>query len=298
MPPVDLSFASYVAARKGANSARVREGGYYAYGADRRVRSVLDSLRPVTLAVEATLRFWQSVGRNSLLSSAVRVGPKQFPRIHALAERCAERLQLPGPTVYVSPAATLAERGAQTFGSMDDATIILYSALTDQFSDDELTFVIGRECGHIQNNHTIYLTTLYYLSDAANMIVRYGAQPAVIALNSWSRRAEITCDRAGLLCVRDLDIATAVLVKLAIGSQSLYRDVNVQEYLQQLEETRLGPGRFGELFARHPYLPRRVQALRLFAETAFYRSLMDQGSGGLTKEECDVKVGELLSVIG
>jgi Zn-dependent protease with chaperone function len=294
---VDLSFSRYVAARKGAASARAREGAHYAYGADLRVRAALDKLRPVTLAVEATLRFWHGVGKNRLLGNAVRVGERQFPAIHALVRRCAETLQIPEPTVYVTP--QLATLGAHTFGAADDASIVLHSALVDHLSETELLFVIGHESGHIHNGHTVYLTTLYYLTQSANLIVRFGAQPAILALNAWSRRAEITCDRAGLLCTRDLAVATSALVKLAVGSQKLYSDINTEEYLRQLDEGSAGPGRFDELLARHPYLPKRVQALRIFAQTSFYRGAAGgpEAAPALSKEECDAKVGELLAVL-
>jgi len=41
-PDIDLSFARYVAARKGEASARSREGAAYAYGGDIKVRAALD----------------------------------------------------------------------------------------------------------------------------------------------------------------------------------------------------------------------------------------------------------------
>ena len=53
MADLDLSFPRYVAARKGAASARAREGAHYAYAADLRIRSALDKVRPVSLSVEA-----------------------------------------------------------------------------------------------------------------------------------------------------------------------------------------------------------------------------------------------------
>jgi len=229
----------------------------------------------------------------------VRVGEKQFPAIHALVRRCAETLQIRAPTVYVSP--QMGGLRVRTLGPADDATILLGAGLIDHLGEPELLFVLGRECGHVQNGHTVYLTALYFLSNAANMIVRWGSQPAVIALNGWSRRAEITADRAGLLCARELAVATEALVKLAIGSRKVYGGIDVEEYLRQLDEHGSGPGRFHELFSRQPYLPKRVQALRLFAETTFFRSVLGVGSPdgaapGLSKEECDARVSELLSV--
>jgi Zn-dependent protease with chaperone function len=238
------------------------------------------------------------VGKSRLVGSAVRVGERQFPALFAKVARCADVLQIPLPTVYVSP--ELASLGAHTFGSSDDATLVLAGALVDHLTEAELLFVIGHECGHIQNNHVVYLTALYYLTQTANVILRLGAQPAVLALRAWSRRAEITSDRAGLLCTRDLGTATAALIKLALGSRKLYGEINVDEYLRQFKEARDDLRRLGEAFSTHPYLPTRVTALRLFSRTAYFRGVVGevagQGEPGLSREECDAQVADLLAV--
>src|SRR5436190_2935715 len=119
---VDLSFSRYVAARKGAASARAREGAHYAYGADLWMRGALDKLRPVTLAVESTLRFWQTVGKNRLVGSSVKVSERHFAQVHRLAERSAEILQIPTPAVYLSADTKVSP--ARTLGTAEDATIV------------------------------------------------------------------------------------------------------------------------------------------------------------------------------
>ena len=196
---------------------------------------------------------------------------------------------------------------AHTFGTADDPYIVVNAALIDHLSEPELLDVIGHECGHIQNNHVVYMTTLHFLKHAANMFLRWSVKPAVLALNGWARRAEITCDRAGLICTRDLDVSIGCLVKLAIGSQKLYSEVNLPEYLAQLDEAQAGLGRFDELTRTHPYLPKRVAALRLFAETTYFRSLVGTGRAagapadalpaGTSKDECDARVAELIAVL-
>jgi Zn-dependent protease with chaperone function len=131
------------------------------------------------------------------------------------------------------------------------------------------------------------------------MFLRWSVRPAVLALNAWARRAEITCDRAGLICTGDLNASVGCLVKLALGSHKLYSDVNLEEYLAQLDEAQKGIGRLDELSRTHPYLPKRVAALRLFAETAYFKGLKgdaDAAPAGTSKQECDARVSELLSV--
>ncbi|HEY2900192.1 MAG TPA: M48 family metallopeptidase [Polyangia bacterium] len=299
-PQIDLSFSRYVAARKGEASTRSREGAAYAYGGDIKVRAALDRIKPVTLAVEATVRLWQGVEKSRMLGTAVKVSDKQFPRVHALGIRCADVLRIAQPTIYVSP--NIGSLNAHTFGTTDDPYIVVNAALIDHLSENELLDVIGHECGHIQNNHVVYMTTLFFLTRAANMFLRWTVKPAVLALNAWARRAEITCDRTGLLCTRDLDTSLATLIKLALGSRKLYSDINMEAYLAQLEEASRGPGRFDEFLHTHPYLPKRVAALRLFAETAYYRGLIADGkngaeTGGISKDECDAKVADILAII-
>jgi Zn-dependent protease with chaperone function len=210
VPSIEYSFSRYVAARKGEAAARLREGAAYAFAGDLKVRAALGKVRPVTLSLEATLRFWQTVGRSKLLGNAIRVGERQFPKIHGLVARAADALQIPRPTAYVT--ADNKVKTAQTFGTADDATIVLHGALIDNLTETELLSVIGHECGQIQNQHTLYFTALYFLTNAANTFVRWGTRPATVALNAWARRAEITNDRAALLATRDLGATTTALV--------------------------------------------------------------------------------------
>jgi len=296
---VDLDFQRYIERRKGALEAQAREGAAYAYGGDLRVKKTLDSLRPVRLAVEASVRLWKSVARAELLGTAVKVSPQQFPKIDALVEQASKGLHIPRPTVYIAP--NLGELNAHTFGTDEDAYIVVNGALVDHLTESELLYVLGHECGHIQNNHVVLTTALYYLMNAANRFLAWIVTPATMALSAWSRRAEITCDRAGLICARNLDTAEAVLLKLALGSKKLYEQLNVEAFLDQMKESRAtgqglsgSVGKLTELFHDHPYVPKRIEALRIFADSAYYKALTG-GTGGLTQAEVDGKVGEVLS---
>jgi Zn-dependent protease with chaperone function len=289
---IEIDFGQYVERRKGAKEAESREGAAYAYAGDLKVLRTLDKMRPVRLALEATVRMWKSVSRAELLGTAVKVSPQQFPNIHVLAERCAQTLHIATPTVYISP--QIGSLNAHTFGTDDDSYIVLHAALVDHLTEAELVFVIGHECGHIQNNHVVFSTALYYLAHFANRFVKWIVTPATMALQGWSRRAEITCDRAGLICTRSVDVAQSALIKLALGSQRLYKELNVEAFLAQLEEQAGGTAKYAELLHDHPYLPKRVRALQLFSESAYFRGLLGEADG-LSSAECDARVATLLS---
>jgi Zn-dependent protease with chaperone function len=117
-----------------------------------------------------------------------------------------------------------------------------------------------------------------------------------MTLQAWSRRAEVTCDRAALLALRDENKTLEALVKLELG---LDKDTafNAEEYLKSQPDPKKGIGRYAELFRSHPYVPKRVQALRLFAESALYASVIGKDPAGKPSlPDVDKKVSDLISV--
>jgi len=291
-----LDFKGFVESRKGQRAGGADGGGHaYAYVSDRNTRLAFEKMKPVELAVSASVRFFKSVGKAELLGHAVKVGPSQFPRVHSLATHCAQTLGIATPTLYIVNSPHL---NAATYGTNDDSFILVHSALVDHFTDEELINVIGHECGHIHNSHVVYLTAMHYLARMAGLFVRWAVAPALVALNGWSRRAEVTCDRAGLLCCKSLDVSTRTLAKLALGSTKLYSELNMDAFLEQYEESKDSVGRYSELFASHPWLPKRVMALRTFAESELYRKHTSAGDGGLSMEQVDEKVHEIIKVLG
>lgn len=294
MTAIDFDFARYIAQRRGQVEQRARDGGAYSYSGERKVRRTLGSARPVVMALEGTTRLWKNVAKTELLGTATRATDQQFPRVSAATRRAAQVLHMEPPPVYLVPPSSSIR--AQALGTNDDAYIVINSQLPDQLGDTELVALVGHELGHIQNNHVLYTTALHYLSHAAVMFVRWAVRPAIMTLQAWSRRAEITCDRAALLCTRDLDATLGALVKIALGTEG-DEHFDLQAYLAELPETRRGVGRYAELFRSHPYLPKRIQALRLFADSSFYKAFTGADvEGAPAAADVDAKVAEILSV--
>jgi len=245
-------------------------------------------------AVEAVVRTFEPVGKTKLLGGSVRVGPKQLPRVHNIVESCALTLGITTPTTYIVNNPVI---NASTFGTNDSAVIMIHSGLVDHLSDDELAAVIGHECGHIHNNHVTYLTALHMLTFAAGFIVQWIDIPARLFLNAWSRRAEISADRASMLCVRQADVCQRSVTKLALGSLKLYEDLNHDAFLEQYEELRQRIGRLGEVFNDHPWLPKRVLAMRVFEKSRLYRQRAGLGKGGLSMDDVDEQVHKIVKVL-
>lgn len=295
---VDFDFARYIAQRQGAAVEQARGGAVYGYVGERKVRRTLAAARPVTMALEATTRFWRDTARAELLGTSVKVTGEQYPRVYEAARRAGAALGVRVPPVFVAPG-----RGnvkARVLGTDDAHYLVVGATWAEDLTEDELTALIGHELAHVQNGHVLYATALYYLSHSAVFFVRWIVQPAIMTLQAWSRRAEITCDRAALVATRDLATTLAALVKVELGIEK-GAAFNLDDYLRDQDAavagTRKGLGRYNELFRAHPYLPKRVAALRLFADSALYASLTGQSpEGKLALKDVDAKVGELISI--
>jgi Zn-dependent protease with chaperone function len=288
-----LDFEAFVARKKSerAGGGDETSGHEYAYVMDRQTRAAFERAKPVELAVASTVRMFKTVWKGQLLGSAVKVGERQFPRIQSLVKTCADTLQIQMPQVYIVNSPHL---NAATYGTNEESFIMVHSALVDHYTDEELLTVLGHECGHIHNSHVVYLTALHYLTKMAGVFVQWITQPALIALRAWSRRAEITCDRAGMLCSKNDQVSARALTKLVLGSRKLYDEFNIEAFLDQYEEGKDGLGRYMEVFATHPWLPKRVLAMRTFAESELYRKAAGVGPGGLSMKDVDDKVLQLL----
>ena len=291
---IDFDFARYIAARRGQVEQRARDAGVYAYSGELRVRRNMNTVRPVTMAIEATTRLWKNVAKTELLGTSVQVTDQQFPQVFEAIKQAAYVFRMRPPSVYVLPATSSIK--AKALGTNDDAYIVINSQLLEYLNDRELLSLVGHELAHIHNNQVLYATALHYLNYSAGMFVRWAVQPAIMSLQAWSRRAEITCDRGALLCTRDLDVTLGTLVKIAMGLEGADH-VNIDDYLQNLPTTSRGLGRFAELFRSHPYLPKRVRALRLFAESKLYKKhLGEDAEDALSADAVDAQVSEIISV--
>jgi Zn-dependent protease with chaperone function len=295
MMRIDFDFARYIATRKGEVQQRARDGAAYSYVGERKVRRALVSAKPVIIALEGTTRLWKSAAKGELLGTSVRATDLQHPGVYNATIEAAKVLGITPPDVYVTPASSSID--ARTLGTNDDAYIVINAGLLETLTERELVATIGHELAHIQNNHVLYTTALHYLRHSAVFFVRWVVQPAIIALQAWSRRAEISCDRAALICTQDLPATLSAMAKLSLGVTESF---DLDNYIKDVESGNLdadGLGKYSELFRSHPYLPKRIKALRLFAESRFYRKLTGQdASTAAGAEDVDEQVGEILSV--
>lgn len=290
---IDFDFARYIAERRGEVVSRAYTGATYAYAGERKLRRGFIGARPVTMAIEATARLWNDRARDELLSTAAKAADSE-PRVYATAKRAAQALGMDTAAVYIAPATWSVPM--TTLGSDEQPYIVMRADVVAMLDDAELFAALGHQLGHIQNGHVPYTTALHYVSHAAVFFVRWMVQPATMTLRAWARRAEITCDRAGLLAGRDLEASLRAMVKIELGAKG--EEFDAAAYLREppTDDKQGLLGRFSTLFRTNPLLPKRITALRAFAGGALYAQSGDgDPTGKPSTDDLDKQVNELLS---
>ena len=207
----------------------------------------------------------------TVLSSGIPVNEKTFPELNEIVEHCVEMLQIRRPYVVVSGTVGF---NAITMGSDEEPYIVLGNHLVSALTKEQLSFVIGHECGHVAMGHVVYHTAANVAGVMANAIPVVGPvvyNSACIAIKAWSRRSEITADRAGLLCCGSMETAKKTLMQLELGFVQM-EGLDADNYVESSRNYRKAGvlRRIGEYTASHPILPKRIQALDAFENSECY----------------------------
>lgn len=223
--------------------------------------------------------------RVSNMADNLRCGPDQFPEIVALAESARSRLGIEfNPTIYLSESPL---GNAGTAGE-EDKFVVVFSGLLDMLDDDELVAVFGHEFGHQHAEHGVYLVAMRVLSGGVALtgIASLLTVPIQLALAKWSRCAELTCDRAGLLSVRDLEASLGVLMAFAGGQRIGVKkrtELSLSAFIQQardlveIESNDALDGVVSFLLTKdrsHPYAAWRVMHLLQWIEHGNYLDIL------------------------
>lgn len=271
----------------------------YCHPIDSNIIKVLDN-PAVNMVFRKVLSLATDSSFGQIIAKGVPVNERSFPRIYEMVKRCAQILRIPIPYVVISGSVGF---NAFTTGSDKKPYIVLGNMLVKAMKEEYLYFVIGHECGHIAMGHVLYKSVANAMALLASNIPVIGQlvnSTAGIALNAWSRRSEISADRAGLLCCGDLETAQHALLQLEMGLVDA-ENTDLQEYLDRSNDFRQEGiiRRLGEYAQSHPLLPKRIEALELFMDSSLVYRIAGQvpPAGALNDRTLERKVEELLKIV-
>ncbi len=185
--------------------------------------------------------------------SSLLVSEEQFPDINKIVNNAADKFNISVPKTYVQYDPYI---NAYVMGFRNPYILVLTSSLVEAMSDEELTFVVGHEMGHIRMGHARLKSFVFPLDRNIFLFT--------LLFNSWLRKTEYTADRCGFYLSSNLKSSVNSLLKLAVGPK-LYLKINIREVIKQLviaDDERIE--KISEGLLDHPFITNRIKKLAEF----------------------------------
>jgi len=224
------------------------------------------------------------------MASTIRLSERQLPDLYRHLPPICHKLGIREPELYLKMDPI---PNAWTFGDTR-IYITLTSGLVDMLTDEELDSVIAHECGHILCRHVLYHTVAEWVKSGLASLGILGslAVPIEYALLYWSRKSELSADRAAAI-VTSPEIVASVQARLSGGPSSITSKIDLNEWAKQADEyDRIqNSGLWNKTLQLsviagldHPFAAVRVREILNWGESEQFRrirkvSLLGAGSG-------------------
>ncbi len=219
--------------------------------------------------------------RLSLLGSSIKVDRHQYARVYEHYQQVGAVLDAADlPDLYITRNPDL---GGMCIG-IDKPVIVINSGSLDVLDETELRFLLAHELGHALSGHGLYRTLLLVLLRLTTSVGWIpvgvvGLRVITAALYEWSRKSELSADRAGALAVQDPAAAIRVMAKMAGGGD--LRDVDTAAFLEQAKEFETG-GDLRDSFLKlllleqrsHDFAVARAAAIKTWIDEGEYREYL------------------------
>lgn len=207
-------------------------------------RAALEGLKK-TVGFDRLMRAVAKLGADNIWkvmneTSNVRLSPRQVGSVYEIHRTVAERLDVhPIPPLYLQHDVRV---NAYTAG-VEEPFLVLTSGLVEALTDDELACVMGHEMGHMLAGHVLYKMVAHSLGALLQVVGDLTPMGPLVrmtlfsALMYWSRCAELTADRCGLLAVQDPQVALTVEMKLGAGPGArIARELSLEAFMEQVRD--------------------------------------------------------------
>ncbi len=227
------------------------------------------------------ISFWFSDKIALSMNGAKPASPTEYPHLHEMIDRIALKTNMPKPKVYVIQDG--APNAFATGRNKDHAAVAVTTGILSLLSDEELEGVLCHEFAHIQNRdiliNTIVVVLVGFLSIIAQMFIfsrqsddREGGNglmflgfffalitPLIGSLIQLaiSRKREFLADATGALTHGHPESLARALEKISGAARPMIHKNTATAHMFISNPF----GRVGALFATHPPVKERVDAL-------------------------------------
>ena len=208
----------------------------YEHPADRAATAALKAVPMLDTVVRKLIEWgYERALRQFFLGNSVKVGEHQLPDLWASHVGVCRILDMPTSTTCMSTSACSA--APRRSGRQADGRHRLPAAAG--LGPGEQRVVLAHELGHILSDHVLYMTALNILLSVAVPLpfllgIPFRAVRAVLL--EWYRAAELSCDRAATLAVRDPRIVCRTLMVLGAGMPA--DQLNLDAFMAQAHGVR------------------------------------------------------------
>jgi Zn-dependent protease with chaperone function len=248
----------------------------YEHPADRAATAALKTIPKLDTVVRKLIEWqYERAMRQMFLSNSVRVGERQLPELWAHQVAVCQILDMPRSyDLYVSDTVVA---NAMVLGAQNPI-VLVGTPLLGRLGPGEQRALLAHEVSHILSDHVMYMTALQILLRMGGNVPFPLALPAMAVravLLEWARAAELSCDRAEALVVRDPTIVCRGLMVLAGGMHA--DQLNLDAFLAQAREYEDWDDPsdrvrrfFYEINSTHPYAVRRVSEVMRWVQSGEY----------------------------
>ena len=243
-----------------------------------------------TLASKRLKNIQEDGYRRQMLGNSLRITKNIAPNLYQQVSDAQKKLGLENKHIEIYIFNSADPNASCSYQGGDRIILSFSSGLLTAMTEDEVNFVVGHELGHALFEH--YALPTHGILEEGSLDADKAMQ-----LMSWSRRAEVSADRAGLYVCESPDAAISSFLKLSCGVADPIIAFDRDEYAKQIQD-------LGELannledashcYSSHPFNPIRVLAVELFAKSEGYHSLIGSDVKGMSINEVDDEINKVL----
>ena len=270
----------------------------YMHELDRKAFEALNRFPKLVKLQEAYLaNYDEKRAKIELLSSAIRLSPRQMPEIYNLLPSISNKLGIDIPDLYMVQSRDKKDLNAFTSG-VKEPFICVTSELIKQCTPDMVSSVIAHECGHIACCHVLYhaIASSFYQGFensplyAIPAIRRYISPALIRAICFWDRCSELSADRAAVLCDNGSEKTIDMLLKIHGFEDGINREEFIKQSLDLKDfvnssEVNKAMDMMINQWNTHPLLATRAYECYEWANSDQYKGIVDGSYSLKNKKE-------------